>query len=145
MEEITYCWVHRTDGIIDMVAFQGPMEGFCEEMLDILDAEVQAFLNPPVLPPSPLDFPLSPDQFYTMLETEEKLDAFIAAIETVTPTAKKLTCRNQFNNATVFTWDMVLVTQVMPKAAIYGATWEETLAPIWIAAYETLPSTPEAA
>lgn len=93
----------------------------------------------PVVPPlTPMDCPLSPDQFYTMLENEGKLDAFVDAIETVTPVSKKLTCRNQFNNASVFTWDMVLVSQVMPKAEIYGATWEETLWPIWVDAFQSL-------
>jgi len=91
----------------------------------------------PVL--TPIITPLTPDQFYTMLENEGKLDPFIAAIETVTPTSKKLTCRNQFNNSTEFTWDMIVVNLVMPK--VYGVDWQTIVSPIWVNAYQTLLTT----
>ncbi|MEK1890804.1 MAG: hypothetical protein AAAB35_25225 [Phyllobacterium sp.] len=88
----------------------------------------------PVL--TPIECPLSPDQFYTMLDNEGKFEDFDAAINTVTPASKKQTCRNQFNNAQLFTWDMVLVQMVMPN--VYGAGWEETFGPVWVAAYNIL-------
>lgn len=105
------------------------------EPLDESDPEVQAFLNPPIQPQS---VALSANQFYVMLENDGKLDAFMAAIETVTPTAKKLTCRNQFNNSTSFTWDMALIQTVMSKATVYGPEWETTLGPLWLEAYTTI-------
>lgn len=128
-------YVERNENGVVVGLYANFQEGYAEEWLEDDDPEVLAFLNPPLTPQT---CPLSPDQFYTMLENEGKLDAFIAAIETVTPISKKLTCRNQFNNAAEFTWDMTLVTLVMPKASIYGPEWEATLSPIWVNAYETL-------
>lgn len=85
-----------------------------------------------VKPVLPENISLSPDQFYSMLDKIGKIDEFVSAIETITPTAKKLTCRNQFNNATSFTWEMVLLQLVAPKVS--GENWQQKLAPIWIAA-----------
>ena len=107
------------------------------EEIDDQSAEFQAYLNPPILPS---DLPLTSNQFYVMLENEGKIEAFISAIETVTPISKKLTCRNQFNNSTDFTWDMILVQTVMPLASIYGPSWADILSPIWINAYSTIDS-----
>ncbi|WP_427351168.1 hypothetical protein [Erwinia amylovora] len=88
----------------------------------------------PYVPPmvAPISRTLSPDQFYTLIDSLGKLDQFIAAIENVTPTAKKLTCRNQFNNSTSFTWDMVLMAHVAPK--VWGEAWQDNLATAWVAA-----------
>jgi hypothetical protein len=75
---------------------------------------------------------LSAEQFYTMLETDGQLEFFIDQIETVTPVSKKLTCRNQFNNSTEFTWGQTVIVTVMPK--VYGTDWETDVTPKWLAA-----------
>lgn len=124
-----------TNGKINLSS-TGFWAGYAEEEIADDAPELLEFLHPD---PTPLTSPLSADQFYTMLENETQLDAFIAAVETVTPASKKLTCRNQFNNSTEFTWDMIVVTLIMPK--IYGVDWQTTVAPIWINAYQTLLTT----
>ncbi|SDP08154.1 hypothetical protein [Phyllobacterium sp. OV277] len=83
-------------------------------------------------PVTPLGLALDPDQFYSLLDGLGKIDQFMGGIETVTPTAKKLTCRNQFNNSTMFTWDMVLMALVAPK--VWGDAWQDDLSSAWIAA-----------
>lgn len=83
----------------------------------------------PVLPETTK---LTTEQFYVMLEDDGKLDAFIDAIETVTPTSKKLTCRNQFNNSAEFSWTMTVVVTVMP--IVYGSGWQAAVGPLWVAA-----------
>jgi len=80
----------------------------------------------------PQNTPRSAEQFYGLLDAVGKLDQFVEMIETVTPAAKKLMCRNQFNNATTFTWDMVLLTEVAPK--VWGDDWRNTLTPDWLSA-----------
>lgn len=86
---------------------------------------------PPVILPA--DVGLTPDQFYTMLETDlGVIEEFTSAIETVTPISKKLTCRNQFNNSSFFTWDMILMTLVAPK--VWGDDWQDEIGATWIAA-----------
>lgn len=124
-------WVKYTDGVITS-ASPSWWEGVDTEIATD-DPALLEFLHPT---PKPATSPLTPDQFYTMLDNEAQLDAFIAAIETVTPTSKKLTCRNQFNNAQEFTWEMIVVTLVMPK--VYGVDWQTIVAPIWVNAYQTL-------
>lgn len=79
---------------------------------------------------SPNDRPLSPEQFYGLLGTLDKLDLFMAEIDNVSPTSKKLTCRNQFNNSTTFAWDMVLMTLVAPL--VWGTAWRELIGDNWI-------------
>jgi len=83
-------------------------------------------------PVLPLTSPLSPDKFYGWLDSLGKLDPFAAAIEQVTPVAKKMTCRNQFNNSTSFTWDMVLMTLVAPL--VWDANWQDQVSGSWVAA-----------
>lgn len=90
---------------------------------------IAPYVAPVVLPS---DVSLTADQFYTLLDTLGELDNFINAIETVTLVAKKLTCRNQFNNSTTFTWDMVLMTLVAP--IVWGATWQDDIGPAWVTA-----------
>lgn len=90
---------------------------------------VAEYVAPVILPQSR---PLTPEQFYGWLDGLGKIDPFVAAIEQVEPVAKKLTCRNQFNNSTLFAWDMVLMTHVAPK--LWGDTWQVDLASSWVAA-----------
>lgn len=75
---------------------------------------------------------LSPDQFYGLLEGLGKLDQFMTEIENIVPMAKKLTCRNQFNNSVSFSWDMALIEVVSPK--VWGDNWKDDLALAWIEA-----------
>lgn len=82
-------------------------------------------------PVIPQNIPLSADQFYSLLDTIGKLDQFTAAIETVSPTAKKMTCRNQFNNSVSFTWDMILMSLVAP--IVWGVDWQSELTQPWVA------------
>lgn len=86
--------------------------------------------EPPVINPGTVT--LTAEQFYTVLDTLGKLEDFMSAIETVTPLSMKLTCRNQFNNSTTYTWDMVLMTLVAPK--VWGATWQVVIGDDWVAA-----------
>jgi len=51
MDETDYCWVHRENGTVDMVAYQGPIVGVCEEQLAVFDPHVQEYVNRP--PPVP--------------------------------------------------------------------------------------------
>lgn len=81
---------------------------------------------------SPKEVSLSAEAFYSMLDHAGKLDQFLAEIENVVPAAKKLTCRNQFNNSISFVWDMALIQLVAPK--VWGETWQHDIASAWIAA-----------
>ncbi|MGN8022991.1 hypothetical protein ACTJJ7_19990 [Phyllobacterium sp. 22229] len=99
-------------------------KGLAGEYGDIAD-----FAPPIVLP---LNKPLSPEQFYGLLDGLGKLDQFATMIEAVVPTVKKMTCRNQFNNATTFIWDMVLMTEVAPK--VWGDDWRTVVGPQWVSA-----------
>lgn len=80
----------------------------------------------------PQNTPLSADQFYGLLDRLGKLDQFASAIETVSTAAKKLTCRNQFNNSQSFSWDMVLMAEVAPK--VWGDDWRSVVGPLWVSA-----------
>lgn len=91
---------------------------------------VAPYVAPIILPEN---VGLTPDQFYTMLEADlAVIEEFAAAIETVTPISKKLTCRNQFNNSSSFSWDMILMTIVAPK--VWGDDWQNEIGASWIAA-----------
>ncbi len=79
------------------------------------------------------EIPLSFDQFRTMLEVIEKLDAFKAGIETLIPASKTIMMRNVFNNpSNTFAFGMELMTLVAP--IVWGADWQNILASLWLEA-----------
>lgn len=83
-------------------------------------------------PMTPEEVVLTAEQFYTMLDGLGVLEEFMNQIETVTPLSLKLTCRNQFNNSSNFTFDMTLLVTVAPK--VWPTDWQATVGPAWLAA-----------
>lgn len=125
--------------------------GYPDDAIEISEAQWFEFISNPgrrkffngtvveYVPPVPIVRPedrnLSAEQFYKMLDVGlGKFDQFAAAIESVTPPSKKLTCRNQFNNSTSFSWEMALMTTIAPL--VWGSGWQNDVASAWIAAGE---------